>query len=182
MEARARRDPAEVAEDSAGRARDLALRILTAAPKSTEALRQALLGRGIDEVAADAVIVRFREAGLLDDMALAKAIARSRHRERSRSRRAIAGELRRKGFGEEDIESALKEISDEEEARTAKALVERRWQATMGLSDETRLRRVAGALGRRGYPPGLALSLVGDLKRADIWDNPQGRTANVEEE
>jgi regulatory protein len=91
-------------------------------------------------------------------------------------------ELRRKGFGQEDIAAALGEISDEEESRTAREFAERRWEATKGMSNEARFRRITGALGRRGYPPGMALALVADLKRADIWDNPQGEAARFEEE
>jgi len=171
-----------VAVDPAGRARDLALRILAGAPKSSAALKEALMSREVDEKIIDEVIARYRDVGLLDDAALSAAIARARHRDRARSRRAIGIELRRKGFGEGDIAAALGEISDEEELRTARAFAQRRWDATRGMPDEIRSRRVAGALGRRGYPPGMAIALVSDLKRADIWDNPQGEAARFEEE
>jgi len=160
----------------------LALRILTGSPKSSAALKEALMAKGIEEDVAEDVIARYREVGLLDDAALAAAIARARHRDRARSKRAIGVELRRKGFGKDDVTAALGEISDEEELKTAREFAERRWEATRGMSDETRSRRVAGALGRRGYPPGMAIALVSDLKRADIWDNPQGEAARFEEE
>ena len=182
MAVRARRDPEGVAGDPAGRARDLALRILSAAPKSEACLRERLVLRGVEEGVIDEVIVRYREVGLLDDASLARAIARTRHRERGRSRWAIADELKRKGFRARDIESALEEISDEDEGRVAEEVASRRWEATRGLPDEARARRVAGALSRRGYPPGMAFSLVRALKDADIWDNPTREVDSAKEE
>lgn len=167
MGARARRDPVEVAEDPAEHAREVALRLLSQAPRSAAQLRDGLVARGVEESAADEVIARYREVGLVDDGVLAAMIARTRHRERGHARRAIRDELRRKGFEAPVIESALGEISQEDEQKAAATLAARRWEALKDLPQETRIRRVVAALGRRGYPPGMTFSLVRALKDAD---------------
>ncbi|MBN2176175.1 MAG: regulatory protein RecX [Demequinaceae bacterium] len=168
--------------DPAERAREIALRILSGAPRSAAHLRERLLAKGVEEAIADEVIRRYREVGLLDDRALSAAIARARHRERGHARGAIRDELRRKGFEDSDIEAALTEVSDDDERSMASILASRHWEATRGLDDEARTRRVVGALGRRGYRPGIAFPLVRALKDADIWDNLIGEAEATEED
>ncbi len=117
---------------------------------------------------ADEIVERYREVGLLDDAALAAMIARTRHAERGQAPRAIAQELRRKGFEQEDIESALEPLDAETQRETARALAAARWARLDGTPYEARVRRIVGYLGRKGYSPSLAFALVQDLARADI--------------
>jgi regulatory protein len=141
-----------------------------------------MISRGIEASVADEVIERYREVGLIDDTALAAAITRPRHREKGHARRAIREELRRKGFEEQGIEAALEEVTDDDEREAAASLAARRWAALKGLPEDARIRRVVDALGRKGYPPGVAFSLVRALKDADIWDNPRREAASAKEE
>jgi len=157
--------------DPAERARDIALRVLAGAPRSAAQLRAALLSRDVDERVADEVIERYREVGLIDDAALAGAIARTRHAERGQSRRVIAAELRRKGFEADHVDAALGQITDEDERGSAEALARRRWDALSSVPREARMRRVAAFLGRKGYPSGEAYGLVRALERADIVED-----------
>jgi regulatory protein len=166
--------------DEAARARQIALRILDGAPRSAAQLREALLGREISEAVVDEVIGRYREVGLIDDAGLARLIARTRHGERGQSRRAIAQELRRKGFEAVDIAAALAEISDEDESLAAEALAAKRWDALSDVPREARVRRVAALLGRKGYAPGVAFDLVRRLERADIWEDREVRPPEEE--
>jgi regulatory protein len=168
------------APDEAERARQIALRILDAAPRSAGQLREALLAREVAEAVADGVIERYREVGLIDDGGLARMIARTRHGERGQSRRAIAQELRRKGFVADDIATALEEISDEDESLAAEALAAKRWEALNDIPREARVRRVVALLGRKGYAPGVAFDLVRRLERADIWEDREVRPAEEE--
>lgn len=170
-----------VTGDPAERAREVALRLLRA-PRSAARLREGMILRGVESGVTDEVIERYREVGLVDDDALAAAITRTRHREKGCARRAIREELRRKGFEEPGIEKALGEVTDEDEREAAAALAARRWAALKGIPEEARIRRVVDALGRKGYPPGMAFSLVRVLKDADIWDNRVGEAELVEEE
>lgn len=168
-----------VAADPAERAREIALRILAGAPRSAAQLREALLAREVTEAAVDEVLARYREVGLIDDAGLARTIARTRHLERAQSRRAIAHELRRKGFGPDDVSSAVAQISDDDERAAAQALAQRRWNALGGVAREAKVRRVVSLLGRKGYPAGLAFELVRRLEHADIWED---REVNPAEE
>ncbi len=116
--------------------------------------------KDVPEEAAQAVLDRFIEVGLIDDAEYARMVARTRHAERGLSRRAIAMELRRKGIADEDAVDALAQIADDDEEEAARALVRKKLAATRGLDPAARVRRVHGALGRKGYPPGLATRLV----------------------
>ena len=166
--------------EEAERARQIALRILDAAPRSATHLREALLAREVAEAVADEIIGRYREVGLIDDRGLARMIARTRHAERGQSRRAIAEELRRKGFEADDIAGAVAEISDEDESAAAEALAAKRWRALNNVPREARVRRVVALLGRKGYPPGIAFDLVRRLERADIWEDREVSPAEEE--
>ena len=154
--------------DPAGRAREIALRVLAGAPRSAAQLREALLARDVTETVVDEVVARYREVGLIDDTYLAQMIARTRHHERGQSRRAIAVELRRKGFEPHDVAEALAQISDHDERIAAETIARRRWEVLANVPREARIRRVVAFLGRKGYAPGLAFDLVRGLERADI--------------
>ncbi len=165
MTTRARQDPPTT--DPAERARALALAILDRAPRSREELRRRLIAKEVEPAIADSLIERYEEVGLLDDTALAATIARTRHAERGLAPRAIAMELRRKGFSADDIEAALEPLTVDTQRETARSLAEARWRRTAGADKEARVRRVVGHLGRKGYSPSLAFALVQDLMRAD---------------
>ncbi len=116
---------------------------------------------------ADAVVARYIEVGLLDDAALAMSIARARHVERGLTPRAIAIELRRKGFSADDIGAALAPMTPEILDARAHEIAERRWNQLVGVAEPARSRRVAAMLSRKGYSPSLAFSVVKELARAD---------------
>lgn len=85
---------------------------------------------------------------------------RSRHSERGLSRRALAVELRRKGIDDETAAVALADVDDTDEEEAARDLVRRRLRATAALDTQVRVRRVYGALGRKGYSAALVARLV----------------------
>lgn len=155
----------------AERAREIALRLLTHAPRSVAQLREGLISRDVTPEIADEVVTRYLEVGLLDDLALASTIARTRHAERGSAPRAIAVELRRKGFDEDVIAQALSQIDRDSEHEAAARLAAKKWAATEGLEPQVRIRRVVSHLGRKGYSPSLAFALVKDLQRADIEEH-----------
>lgn len=141
--------------------------MLDRAPRSAADLKSRLVAKEVEPAIADEIIARYLEVGLLDDASLAAMIARTRHAERGQAPRAIAVELRRKGFSEGDIEAALEPLTSDVQADTARALAEARWRRMEGVADDVRARRLAAYLGRKGYPAHMALALVRDLKRAD---------------
>lgn len=151
-------------------ARAIALRQLTAAPRSRAQLAEAMARRDVPEDVADRVLDRFTEVGLVDDAAYAEILVRSRHAERGMSRRALAMELRRKGVDDEVAREALEQVDDADEEQAARALARKKLRATRGLDREVRLRRAYGALGRRGYGGSLVSRVVREELAAEGAD------------
>lgn len=169
---------AEDAEpDQESVARTIVLRLLTGAPRSRKELADALARRGVPDDVAERVLDRMEEVDLVDDAEYARVLVRSKRESRGLARRALAVELRRKGVTGADAEAALAEVDDEDEERTARELLRRRWAATASLAPEARARRAIGMLARKGYPPGLAARLVRELMSEapdepwDSWDD-----------
>jgi regulatory protein len=151
------------AGDPEEQARQICLRLLTIAPKTRAQLAQALRRRGITAEAAEAVLGRFTDVGLIDDAAFARAWVESRHYSRGLSRRSLSAELRRQGVQTEEIREAVDALDPEQEVATARRLVEQKMASTRGQPSEVRVRRAAGSLARKGYPPGLVFRLIKEV-------------------
>lgn len=156
----ARDERGESSGDPVERARAICLRLLTGTPRTRKQLADALRKREIPEDAAEEVLSRFEEVGLIDDGAFADAWVESRHHGRGLARRALARELRTKGVDPALIEDAVARLDSEQEEETARELVARKLRATRGLDRDKRIRRLAGMLARKGYPEGMALRVV----------------------
>ncbi|GGO07165.1 hypothetical protein GCM10010116_14320 [Microbispora rosea subsp. aerata] len=148
-------------------ARAICLRLLTMAPKTRAQLADALRKRDVPEAAANAVLERFSEVGLIDDEAFAAAWVSSRHAGRGLARRALAQELRQRGVAEETVKDAVGRLDPDEEIETARRLVERKLAATRGVEPRARMRRLVGMLARKGYSPGLAFRVVREAIEAE---------------
>src|SRR4051794_6359192 len=147
------------------RAREICLRQLAARPRTRAELAKALSRQQIsDEVIAE-VLDRYDEVGIIDDAAFARAWVSSRHHGRGLARRALANELRQRGVDTEVASEALETLDDEEEAATARALVDRKLR-TAGGTPEAVFRRLVGMLARKGYPAGVAIRAVKDALAA----------------
>jgi regulatory protein len=153
-------DPVEVA-------RSIGLNLLSMAPKSRAQLTDAMRARGVPDDAANQVLDRFTEVGLIDDVAFAGAWVSSRQSVRGLAPRALATELRRQGIAEPTIAGALAEVSDDDVEASARALIARRLSSTAGLPAETRIRRLTGFLNRKGYPGQLAFRVVREALEAE---------------
>ena len=155
------RSPSETsAGDPEARARQICLRLLTAAPRTRAELAAALNRRGVPGEVAEAVLGRFADVGLIDDAAFARAWVESRHYSRGLSRRSLSAELRQHGVDTEEIREAVSTLDPEQEVDTARRLVEQKMASTRGQPPEARIRRAAGTLARKGYPPGLVFRLI----------------------
>ncbi|MGR7023311.1 regulatory protein RecX [Geodermatophilus sp. URMC 62] len=160
-------DPVDDSADDAGDpesvARALCLRALTGSPKTRSQLADLLRRRGVPEEAAEAVLDRFGEVGLIDDAAFARAWVSSRQAGRGLARRALKAELRAKGVDGEDAEQALALVDDEDERTSARRLVERRLPSLRRVDRVTATRRLVGMLARKGYGGGLAGAVVREV-------------------
>jgi regulatory protein len=114
----------------------------------------------VPQDAAETVLGRFTEVGLIDDATFAAAWVESRHHGRGLGRRALVAELGQRGVAREDIDAAVGQLSPEAERATALALVQRRLASTARQPYPARVKRLVGLLARRGYPPGLAYGVV----------------------
>ncbi len=161
-------------QDPEARARQICLRLLTAAPRTRSQLAEAMRRNGVPAEAAEAILVRFTDAGLIDDAAFARAWVESRHHSRGLSKRSLSAELRRNGVQNEEIRAAVDALDPEQEAATARRLVERKLASSRGRPPETRARQAAGLLARKGYPPGLVFRLIREVMEQEDPGEPIG--------
>ncbi|MBT2414962.1 recombination regulator RecX [Streptomyces sp. ISL-12] len=155
-----RAEKGEPPRDPVEQARAICLRLLTGTPRTRKQLADALRKKEIPEDAAEEVLSRFEEVGLINDSAFADAWVESRHHGRGLARRALARELRTKGVDSALIDEAVSQLDSEQEEETARELVARKLRSTRGLDRDKRLRRLAGMLARKGYSEGMALRVV----------------------
>jgi regulatory protein len=137
-------------------ARQICLRMLTAAPRTRAQLADALRRRGVPDDVAEEVLGRFADVKLIDDATFASAWVESRHYGRGLSGRALAAELKNRGVASEDIQAAVDHLGPDQEIATARSLVARKLAATRGQPTPARMRRLVGVLARKGYSQALA--------------------------
>jgi regulatory protein len=148
-------------------ARSIALARLAAAPRTRAELAQTMAKRGVPQDVAARVLDRFEEVGLVDDAAFATAWVQSRQAGRGLARRALAGELHRRGVEPATAGAALDEIPPEAELAAARRLVDRKLRSSTGLDRAVRMRRLVGMLARKGYPSGVAIRVVKEALDGD---------------
>ena len=156
-------------------AREIALRLLTGAPRSRHQIAEALARRNVEPAVAGRVLDRLTEVGLIDDAAYAQMLVRSQRESRGLARRALAVELRRRGVGDDDASAALDRVDPEAEVDTARELLRRRWRDDVDAT--TQARRAMAMLARKGYSPGLSRRLVAEMvddRGGRRWEDAPG--------
>src|SRR3954447_22730264 len=99
----ASRRSADGETDPVEAARSLCLQLLTGAPRTRAQLAAALKRHGVPAEAAQTVLARLSDVGLVDDRAFAEAWVSSRHLGRGLGRRALTAELRVRGVDDGTI-------------------------------------------------------------------------------
>ncbi|SFR23787.1 regulatory protein [Lentzea waywayandensis] len=148
------------------KARDICYALLTARARSRQELYDALLRKEISPGVAEVVLGKFDRAGLIDDAQFAEMWVRSRHTYNGLGRRALAMELRRKGVADEVVAEAVAAVDSEAEEERARELVRKRLRTMSGVDETAKIRRLVGALARKGYAEGLAYRVVRDELRS----------------
>jgi regulatory protein len=138
---------------------------LAVRPRTRAELAKVLARKEISAEVIAEVLDRYDEVGIIDDGAFARAWVTSRHRGRGLARRALANELRQHGVDAEVAGEALEILDEDEEAATARALVDRKLRSTTGTPDAV-FRRLVGMLARKGYSAGVAIRAVKDALAA----------------
>jgi regulatory protein len=152
---------------SADAAHAAALRLLTTRARSRAELERRLLERGFAAAAVAETLDRLERVGLVDDRALAEAVAGGRA-ERGLDAPAIAAELRDRGVDPTLAERAAQAaVPGDVRADRCRQVAETRLAQLEGLPPATQLRRLAAYLARRGYPAELAESVARDLVPLD---------------
>lgn len=132
-------------------ARRIALDALSRAARTRGQLEALLQRKGIAPEAAETVLDRFEEVGLVNDADYAEAFVESRHRIRGQGGRALSAELRRRGVADEVVADAVGTLDPEREFETACRIARARYDRMPAAAAEVKLRRLAGFLARKGY-------------------------------
>lgn len=160
-------DPDEPMADPTSVARSIGLNLLDAAPKTRAQLAEAMRKRGVPDDAANEVLDRFEEVGLLDDAAFANAWVTSRQSGRGLAPRALSNELRQRGVAEPLIAEAVGNVESDDVEAAARDLVTRRARATAGMPNAVRMRRLVAMLNRKGYSGEVAVRVVREVLAVD---------------
>jgi regulatory protein len=141
--------------------------MLARAPRSTRDLRRRLLLKGEGEADVDATIERLTAAGLLDDVAYARAFVRGKVSSQGFSRRRLQQELAKRGVARDVADLAIAEVlhdDDVDEAANIERVARKKLRTLQGLDEETRRRRLFAFLARRGYDVDDVRSVVKTLR------------------
>ncbi|MDX6324972.1 MAG: regulatory protein [Nocardioidaceae bacterium] len=141
-------------------ARKILLDQLTGRARSRSELAAKLAKKHVPDDVAGRLLDRFEEIGLVDDAAFARDWVQSRHVGRGLARRALAAELRRKGVDAGVVSEAVEAVDPDDEVESARQLVRRKLPSLERFDSVTRVRRLTGMLARKGYPSGVAFSVV----------------------
>ena len=159
----------EAPTDPPAAAREICLRLLTVRPRTRAELAAVLHRRGIPDDAAEQVLDRLDEVGLVNDSAFAETFVRSGHAHRGLGPRALTAELRRRGVTAAVAREAVSTVGREDEEQRARELVRRRLRGSTPREETTLVRRLVSMLARKGYPEGLSYHVVRDeLRRGGV--------------
>jgi regulatory protein len=158
-------------------ARTILLDQLTGRARSRQELSAKLASRRVPDEIATRLLDRFEEVGLVDDGAFARTWVSQRQPAagggKGLARRALAQELRRKGVDDQTAREVLDELDPAAEETAARELVRRKLRSLTRVDDATATRRLVGMLARKGYPSGVAFSVVRDELAAAGRDQPE---------
>jgi regulatory protein len=142
-----------------------AIRLISRRPRSEFELRRNFEQRRMPLEVQDKILLRLREADLVDDWAFARTWVENRLAFRPRSSRALKDELGEKGVPREAIEAALEDYDEEQAAYQAAQKAARRWRAS---NWEEFRQRVGAYLVRRGFVYSLISPVVARVWRETI--------------
>jgi len=134
------------------RAKNIAYRYLSYRPRSHAEVEKKLRDQGFGDDTVRTVLSNLIRLQYVDDEKFADQWAQSRVRLRGLGRRRIERELRDKGVDRETVRRALDGVLTADlEIETARRAVERKIASMRALDRETRRRRLAGFLERKGF-------------------------------
>jgi len=165
-------------EDAREVALQKSLHFLSYRARSIEEARKHLEKYEIPEAVIQTTLEKLQNAGLLNDHDFARTWVENRNTFRPRGRRALRMELRQKGLPESVIEKTLEKTTDEE--ALALTAARKHLRKLQGLDWMDFRKKMAGFLGRRGFPYEVIASVT-----RQVWqeEHPSGgHTTNQEED
>jgi len=150
-------DEAHLAEaaraEDASKALNAALRLLEVRPRSESEIRTRLDQHGYGKPLIDEIIAKLRGYGFVDDVQFTNAWIESRSRSQPAGVHKLRSELSQKGVAKETIETAISEISDDDQFELASKALKKRTKPDITTFEERQAAyaRDAGYLARRGF-------------------------------
>ena len=149
------------------RAQNVSMHALTRRGMSRWELGRILLSRDLETHIVDAELDRLEGVGLIDDAALAETLVRTQHERKGLGKSALVAELRRRHVDQSAIDTAMEQVSADDEVERATELAERRARQLRGLDHDTAVRRLSGYLQRKGYSSDTVRNaVIGALPRS----------------
>src|SRR5919197_1290165 len=165
-----RRGRADLDDDvaaSTDAAHAAALHLLTARARSRVELERRLQQRGFEPGAIAETLERLAAVGLIDDETLARDPAATRAAQ-GVDAPVIASELRDRGIDPSLADGAVAAVAPAEDRQErCRQLARARLAKLQGLEPPAQFRRLAAFLMRRGYPPEIVETVVGELVDLD---------------
>lgn len=150
-----------VATDAYDRAKQAAIRLLELRPRSQREIQDRLRQRGFAPDTIAQVVARLGEIGLIDDQAFAHYLTEQRTRQAQRGSMAIKQDLQRHGIANHTIQHVMQAQADAtNDAAGAEKHAQKLLPRLKHLDRSAFVRRLSGALQRRGYPADVVRSVV----------------------
>jgi regulatory protein len=157
------------AVDEGSRATDAAVNFISHRPRSEREVRDRLRKHGYSAEAIEIAVEKVLGWGYLNDRSFAAFWVENRVQHRPRGARLLSQELRQKGVDREVIEQVLDETELNEHA-AALDLARKRLPRLSNLDPQTRERRLADYLARRGYGWDVIRPVMREVLREDAPD------------
>lgn len=141
---------------------EAALTMLDQAAQASGDMRMKLLRKGYVEAAADAVVDRLKDNGLIDDERYAQRIAQGQLN-KAAGVHAVRRKLRAKHLSEEAIEAAMEGFDEDQQRQACREAAEKLWRKYASLPPREGRAKLSQALARRGFGWDAISSAVDDI-------------------
>ncbi|MBI5137804.1 MAG: RecX family transcriptional regulator [Nitrospirae bacterium] len=149
-----------------------ALTLLARRDRSRRELRERLAAR-FPDTDLEPLLDELTRLGYLDDRRLARRLAEELATRRHHGPRRLRHELARRGLDAERVAEAVAPHAGADRVREQALAATRAYLKGRSPDDDATLRRLAGYLGRRGFPEGAIRAMVHLIRQGSVWDNPQ---------
>lgn len=142
-------------------ARSLAFRYLSYRDRSQSEMVKYLAKKDVSENIAQEVILYLNDRNYINDERFALNWGKSRIENKQLGKHRLQQELREKGLHQETIAKALQELySDVDEFQLAQSCVEKKIRSYENLDANTKNRRMAQFLQRKGFPSHIIFKIL----------------------